>query len=144
MPEDPKKTAQSIIDALPGGSLVSKTAILSAGAGISTWAISNELYVLNEETVIAFCLLTTFFGIFKYAGPMYKEASDSYAKKILDIMNEAKQGHADAVKTRIEEVKPLSNVVDITKQLFEVSKVGQTWIACVKFARLTICRTLPD
>jgi F-type H+-transporting ATPase subunit b len=40
-------------------------------------------------------------------------------------MNSAKAGHADAVKARIEDVKPLSNVVDITKQLFEVSKVCQ-------------------
>jgi F-type H+-transporting ATPase subunit b len=38
-------------------------------------------------------------------------------------LNEARANHAGAVKARIEEVKPLSNVVEITKQLFEVSKV---------------------
>merc|ERR1712072_93523 len=74
--EEPKKKAQSIVDALPGNSLASKTAILSAGAGISIWAISNE----------------------------------------------ARTNHAASVKERIEDVKPLSNVVDITKQLFAVSK----------------------
>jgi F-type H+-transporting ATPase subunit b len=123
--EDPKKKAQSIIDALPGSSLISKTAILSAGTGISVWAISNEIYVVNEETVVAFCLLSVFYGIFKYGGPMYTEWADAQIQKIKDIMNSAKAGHADAVKARIEDVKPLSNVVDITKQLFEVSKVCQ-------------------
>jgi F-type H+-transporting ATPase subunit b len=122
--QDPKKTAQSIIDALPGSSLASKTAILSAGTGVSIWAISNELYVLNEESVVAFALLSVFYGIFKYGGPMYKDWADSTIAKIKGTLDEAKQGHADAVRTRIEDVKPLSNVVEITKGLFEVSKVG--------------------
>ena len=122
--EDPKKKAQSIIDALPGSSLISKTAILSAGTGVSIYAISNELYVMNEETVVAFCTLTVFYSIFKYGGPMYKEWADSTIQRFKDILNNAKAGHAEAVKARIEDVKPLSNVVEITKGLFEVSKVG--------------------
>ncbi|RMZ79945.1 hypothetical protein DV738_g2988, partial [Chaetothyriales sp. CBS 135597] len=120
--EDPQKRAQSIVDALPGNSLVSKTAILSAGAGVSAWAISNELYVLNEESVVAFCLLSVFFGIFHYGGPLYKDWSESTALRIKGILDDAKKGHVDAVKTRIEDVKPLSNVVEITRGLFEVSK----------------------
>lgn len=122
--EDPKKRAQSIVDALPGSSLVSKTAILSAGAGVSVWAISNELYVLNEESVVAFCLLSVFYGIFRYGGPMYSEWAETTTKKIKDILDTAKKGHADSVRTRIEDVKPLNNVVEITKGLFEVSKVS--------------------
>ena len=124
--EDPKTRAQKIVDSLPGSSLISKTAILSAGAGISVWAISNELYVMNEETVVAFCLLSVFYGIFKYGGPMYKEWADGQVQRIKDILDTAKKGHADAVKARIEDVKPLSNVVEITKGLFEVSKVRTT------------------
>ena len=120
--EDPKKKAQSIIDALPGSSLISKTAILSAGTGVTVWAISNELYVMNEETVVAFCLLSVFYGIFKYGGPMYSEWADGQISKIKGILDTAKAGHVDAVKARIEDVKPLSQVVEITKQLFEVSR----------------------
>jgi F-type H+-transporting ATPase subunit b len=87
------------------------------------WAISNELYVLNEESVVAFCLLSVFYGIFKYGGPMYNEWAAATTTRIKDILDTAKKGHAEAVKTRIEDVKPLSNVVEITKGLFEVSKV---------------------
>lgn len=79
--------------------------------------------MVNEEAVVAFCLLSVFYGIFKYTGPAYTEWANSQIQKIKDIMYTARAGHADAVKARIEDVKPLSNVVEITKQLFEVSKV---------------------
>ncbi|KUL86476.1 hypothetical protein ZTR_08111 [Talaromyces verruculosus] len=120
--EEPQKKAQSIIDSLPGSSLVSKTAILSAGAGLSIAAISNELYVLNEETVIAFCLLSVFTALGKYGGPMYREWADGQSQKYKDILNSARADHTNAVKARIENVQQLGGVVEVTKQLFEVSK----------------------
>ncbi|KAL9111976.1 MAG: hypothetical protein Q9227_003596 [Pyrenula ochraceoflavens] len=120
--EDPKKKAQSIIDALPGNTLVSKTAILSATAGLSVAAISQELFVVNEEAVVGFCLLTVFYGIYKYAGPMYKEWADGQIQKQREILNQARTNHTQAVQKRIDEVKQLDGVVDVTKQLFEVSK----------------------
>lgn len=123
--EEPKKKAQSILDSLPGNSLVSKTAILSAGAGLSIAAISNELYVMNEETVVAFCLLSIFTAVAKYGGPMYKEWAEGQVQKYKDILNAARADHTNAVKERIEKVEQLGNVVDITKQLFEVSRVSR-------------------
>ena len=121
--EDPKQKAQSILDSLPGNSLVSKTAILSATAGLSIAAISNELYVMNEETVAAFCLLSVFTAVAKYGGPAYKEWAEAQVQKHKDILNAARADHTNAVKQRMENVKELSGVVDLTKQLFEVSKV---------------------
>ncbi|KAI9728282.1 MAG: atp4 subunit B of the stator stalk of mitochondrial F1F0 ATP synthase [Cirrosporium novae-zelandiae] len=120
--EDPKKKAQSILDSLPGNSLVSKAAILSAGAGASIAAISNELYVFNEESIVAFCILTVIYGIFKYAGPMYTEWADGQIEKMKSILYAARTDHTNAVKARIESVSQMSGVVDITKQLFAVSK----------------------
>ncbi|KAI9778510.1 MAG: atp4 subunit B of the stator stalk of mitochondrial F1F0 ATP synthase [Geoglossum umbratile] len=120
--EEPKKKAQSILDSLPGNSLVSKTAILSAGAGISIAAISNELYVVNEETIVAFCLLSVFWAVGKYGGPMYKEWADTQIAKIKGILNTAREDHTQAVRQRIENVKELAGVIDTTKSLFEVSK----------------------
>ncbi|TFB05953.1 hypothetical protein CCMA1212_001816 [Trichoderma ghanense] len=120
--EDPKKKAQSIIDSLPGNSLVSKTAFLSATAGLSVYALSNEYYVMNEETVVAVCLLAVWTGLLKYGGPAYKEWAEAQNEKIKNILNSARADHTEAVKTRIEDVKQMSGVVDITKALFEVSK----------------------
>ena len=121
--EDPKSRAQSIIDSLPGNSLISKTAILSAGAGVSIWGISNEFLVFNEEAVVAFCLLSIFWAVGKYGGPMYKEWSEGQIEKMKGILNAARIDHTSAVKSRIESVKQMGSVVDVTKQLFEISKV---------------------
>lgn len=121
--EEPKKKAQSIIDALPGNNLISKSAFLSGAAGLSVYALSNEYYVMNEETVVAVCLLAVWTGLLKYGGPAYKEWAEAQNEKIKNILNSARADHTEAVKTRIEDVKQMSGVVDITKALFEVSKV---------------------
>jgi len=120
--QDPKTKAQSIIDALPGNSLVSKTAILSSATGLSIYALSNEYYVFNEETVVAFCLLCVWGAILKYGGPMYSQWAAGQSDNIRGILNAARVDHTQAVHTRIENVKQMSGVVDVTKSLFEVSK----------------------
>jgi len=120
--QDPKTKAQSLIDALPGNSLISKTAILSSAAGASIYAISNEYYVVNEETVVAFCLLSVWGALIKFGGPMYKEWAEAQTEKIRGILNSARADHTQAVKNRIEDVKQMEGVIDITKSLFEVSK----------------------
>lgn len=119
---DPKTKAQSIIDSLPGSSLISKTAILSSAAGLSAYAISNEYYVVNEETVVAFCLLSVWGGLIKYGGPMYTEWATAQNNKIKNILNAARADHTQAVKDRIGNVEQMGGVVDTTKALFAVSK----------------------
>ncbi|KAL8679635.1 MAG: hypothetical protein Q9186_004096 [Xanthomendoza sp. 1 TL-2023] len=120
--EEPSKRAQSIIDSLPGTSLVSKTAILSAGAGVSIWAIANEIYVVNEESIVMLATLSVFWAVAHYGGPMYKEWADGQINKMKGILNSAREGHTQSVKDRIENVKQLGSVVEVTKGLFEVSK----------------------
>ncbi|KAI4286698.1 MAG: hypothetical protein L6R35_004046 [Caloplaca aegaea] len=120
--EEPSKKAQSIVDSLPGNSLVSKTAILSAGTGVSIWAIANELYVVNEETIVMVATLSVFWAIAHYGSPMYKDWAEGQINKMKGILNAAKEDHTSAVKKRIASVKQLGSVVEVTKQLFEVSK----------------------
>ncbi|KAJ5999974.1 ATP synthase subunit 4 [Penicillium waksmanii] len=120
--EEPSKKAQSILNAVPGNSLVTKTATLSAAAGISIAAISNELYVMNEETVAAFCLLSVFTAVAKYGGPAYRQWAEGQVQRHKDILNAARADHTSAVQSRIDNVKEMSGVVEVTKQLFAVSK----------------------
>lgn len=120
---DPKTKAQSILDALPGNSLISKTAILSSAAGVSIAAISSEIYVVNNETVVALCLITIYGAVAKYLGPLYGEWANTQINKIRDILQSARQDHVKAVEDRIDSVSQMSSVVDVTKALFEVSKV---------------------
>ncbi|KAK0668126.1 putative mitochondrial ATP synthase subunit 4 precursor [Cercophora samala] len=120
--QDPKSKAQSLIDALPGSNLLSKSAILSSFTGLSIYALSNEYYVVNEETVVAFCLLSVWAALIKFGGPAYKEWAEGQNKKILGILNAARADHTQAVKTRIEDVQQMSGVIEVTKSLFAVSK----------------------
>ncbi|KAG6055906.1 atp3 gamma subunit of the F1 sector of mitochondrial F1F0 ATP synthase [Claviceps sp. LM77 group G4] len=120
--EEPQTKAQSIIDALPGNNLVSKTALLSSGAALSIYAISNEYYIVNEETVVAFCLLTVWGALIKYGGPAYSAWAEAQKEKMLNILNSARADHTEAVKKRISEVEQMASVVDMTKALFEMSK----------------------
>lgn len=55
---------------------------------------------------------------------MYSEWADAQAEKVRNILNSARADHTQAVKNRIEDVKQMTEVIDITKTLFEVSKVG--------------------
>lgn len=121
--EDPQKKSKSLIDALPGNSTASKAAILSATAGLSAAAISNELYVVNEESIVAIALITIFWAVGHYAGPAWSSYAQSQVDKISGILNAARADHTAAVKQRIENVQDLGGVIDITKTLFEVSKV---------------------
>jgi len=119
---DPKANANSILGSLPGNSLASKAAILSAGTGLSVAAISNEIYVVNEETLVAFSLLSVFWAVGKYGSPMYSEWAGAQVQKIKDILNSARADHTQAVKDRFDSVSQLSIIVDTTKDLFAVSK----------------------
>lgn len=121
--KSPQETANSVLNSLPGSSIGAKIAYLSAGTGLAIAGISNEILVINEEFIVAFALLTVYFGVAKYGGPMYAEWADGQRQKQLGILNGAKEGHKDAVKARIENVKDLSGVIETTKNLFEVSKV---------------------
>ena len=69
-------------------------------------------------------LFTVYWAIYQYGGPLYREWAEGQMNKIKGILNSAREDHTKAVQSRIDNVKPLESVVDVTKNLFEVSKVG--------------------
>lgn len=121
-PVEPKQKANSIIDALPGNSILSKTGILATSAAAAVYAVSSELYVVNDETI----LLVTFLGfvglIAKVMAPMYGEFAKDRTAFVTKLLNEARAGHVASVKERIDQVSNLKDVVPTTKALFELSK----------------------
>lgn len=54
---------------------------------------------------------------------MYKSWAEAHNNKIKSILNAAREDHTSAVQQRIESVKSLGGVVDVTRDLFAVSKV---------------------
>lgn len=67
--------------------------------------------------------LSVFAGIYHYLGPSYAQWADSYRDKVTGILRAAREDHKSAVQSRIDNVKGISEVVDVTKNLFAVSKV---------------------
>lgn len=62
--QPPAERASAIINSVPSSSLLSKTGTVVLGTGLTAAAISQELYVMNEETVIlaGFVILASFIG----------------------------------------------------------------------------------
>ncbi|CAI4054451.1 hypothetical protein SUVZ_16G2090 [Saccharomyces uvarum] len=119
---DPKTKANSIINAIPGNNILTKTGVLGTSAAAVIYAISNELYVVNDESI----LLLTFLGftglVAKYLAPAYKDFADARMNKVSEILNASRNKHVEAVKDRIGSVSELQNVAETTKVLFDVSK----------------------
>ena len=64
---------------------------------------------------------------------MYSEWAAGQISKMKGILNSARDGHTEAVQKRIDSVAQLGSVIDVTKNLFEVSKVhhlGSIWDTC--------------
>ncbi|EJU03782.1 ATP synthase [Dacryopinax primogenitus] len=120
--QPPAERASAIIDALPGNSLITKTGSVVLGTGLAAAAISQELYVVNEETVVAvgFLILLTALGR-GMSGP-YGEWAKAEVAKIAGILNDARKHHTSAVQERIDAVNEMQDVVAITKDLFALSK----------------------
>ena len=118
----PESKASALLDILPGNSIVSKTGWVTLGTGLSALAVSKELYVANEETVIlvAFLIFATFLGK-NVSGP-YKEWADGQIERVKGILNGARQEHTQAVQSRIDAVGQQRDVVELTKSLYAVAK----------------------
>ena len=61
-PTPPAERAQEIIQSVPSTSLVTKTGAVVLGTALTATAISQELYVANDETVVlaGFLVLMTY------------------------------------------------------------------------------------
>lgn len=83
----PEKRATALLDLLPGNSIVSKTGWVTAGTGISALAISNELYVVNDETVIlaGFLIFATLLGR-TLSGPYQEWAQGQVDVSITELL----------------------------------------------------------
>ncbi|KAI8575327.1 hypothetical protein K450DRAFT_262241 [Umbelopsis ramanniana AG] len=110
---EPKQKASSIVDSLPGNSLVSKTGFVTLSAGLATFLISKEIYVFNEETLV----LVAFGGL-----EPYNSMADEHINRIKNVLYKARNDHKSAVNERIDQVGQMKDIVDVTKNLFALSR----------------------
>ncbi|KAI0676111.1 ATP synthase [Trametes maxima] len=119
----PEERAAEIINTLPSSpNLVTKTGSVVLGTGLLATAISQELYVVNEETVIAagFFILISF--IYKAVKEPYRGWAQGHIDRIKGILNASRAEHTQVVKDRIQSVEQMKDVVSVTEGLFALSK----------------------
>jgi F-type H+-transporting ATPase subunit b len=119
---EPKEKANSIINALPGNSLVSKTGFLTLGTGLATFMISKEIYVFNEETLVLVASAGLLGVLLKYLREPFNNMANDHIGRIKSILVQAREDHKAAVNERITEVGQMKDLVEVTKALFEVSR----------------------
>lgn len=145
----PDEKAASIINSVPSTSLFTKTSGVLLGTGLTAAAISTELYVANEETVLAVGFLVILAAIASSIGAPYNSWANGHIDRIKGILNGARAEHTKAITERIDSVGQLKEVVPLTQSLYAVAKVcggGKgVGIALISFARFCfslVCSTL--
>ncbi|KAG1469202.1 hypothetical protein G6F56_003390 [Rhizopus delemar] len=119
---EPKEKANSILNSLPGNSLVSKTGFVTLSTGLATFLISKEIYVLNEETLVLVASAGLLGVLLKYLREPFSNMADEHIARIKNVMVKAREDHKAAVQERIDEAGQMKDLVDVTKALFQLSR----------------------
>ncbi|KAI8079806.1 uncharacterized protein BX664DRAFT_269248 [Halteromyces radiatus] len=112
----------SVLDSLPGNSVAAKAAYLTTGAGLATFLISKEIYILNEETLVLVGSVGLLGVLLKYLREPFTAMSNEHINRIKTVLNQARDDHQSAVQERIDQVGQMKDLVDVTKTLFELSR----------------------
>ncbi|KAJ3774505.1 ATP4, subunit B of the stator stalk of mitochondrial F1F0 ATP synthase [Lentinula raphanica] len=119
----PSERASEIINKLPSSpNLITKTGTALLGTGLAAAAISQELYVVNEETIVLVGSAMFLAFMAKAMREPYVNWAESQVQKIKGVLDAARAEHTQTVKDRIESVGQMKDVVALTQSLFALSK----------------------
>ncbi|XP_006455691.1 ATP4 subunit B of the stator stalk of mitochondrial F1F0 ATP synthase [Agaricus bisporus var. bisporus H97] len=119
----PSKRAEEIVEKLPSKpGLITKTGTALLGTGLLAATISNELYVVNEETILLIGSVIVFTYLAKVLREPYTEWADGHIQRIKKVLDTARAEHTQAVQDRIDSVGQMKDAVSVTKALFSLSK----------------------
>ncbi|KAF8888120.1 hypothetical protein BD779DRAFT_479116 [Infundibulicybe gibba] len=122
-PPPPAERASEIVNKLPSSpNLITKTGTAILGSGLIAAAISQELYVVNEETILLVGSIILFTYIGKIAREPYRNWAEGHIQRIRGVLEGARAEHTQAVKDRIDSVGQMKDVVSLTQALFALSK----------------------
>ncbi|KAJ3983263.1 ATP4, subunit B of the stator stalk of mitochondrial F1F0 ATP synthase [Lentinula detonsa] len=119
----PSERASEIINKLPSSpNLITKTGTALLGTGLAAAAISQELYVVNEETIVLVGSAMFLAFMAKAMREPYVNWAESQVQKIKGVLDAARAEHTQSVKDRIDSVGQMKDVVALTQSLFALSK----------------------
>ncbi|KAJ7623596.1 ATP synthase [Roridomyces roridus] len=107
----PSERASEIINKLPSSpNLITKAGTAILGTGVVAAAISSELYVISDETVLLAGSLIFLTLVARAIRQPYSDWADAQVAKIKDILDSARTDHTQAVKDRIQNVAQMKDV----------------------------------
>ncbi|KAG5650381.1 hypothetical protein H0H81_012423 [Sphagnurus paluster] len=119
----PEQRASELIEKLPSSpGLLTKTGSAILGTGLAATAISQELYVVNEESIILVASIIFFTYLGKIIREPYRDWAEGHISRIKKVLEGARAEHTQAVKERIDSVGQMKDVVALTEGLFALSK----------------------
>ncbi|KAJ6561148.1 ATP4, subunit B of the stator stalk of mitochondrial F1F0 ATP synthase [Mycena vulgaris] len=122
-PPPPSERASEIINKLPSSpNLITKAGTAVLGTGVVAAAISSELYVISDETVLLVGSMIFLTLVARAIREPYSNWADAQVARIKGVLDTARTDHTQAVKDRIDNVAQMKDVVALTKGLFALSK----------------------
>ncbi|KAF8909494.1 hypothetical protein CPB85DRAFT_1435694 [Mucidula mucida] len=123
----PEEKAKQAIDKLPSSpGVITKTGTALLATTLSAAAISQELYVVNEETVllVGTAILLAYIG--KAIRAPYAHWAQTQIDKVKGVLAAARAEHTASVTSRIDAVGQMKDVGAVTAALFALSKETAT------------------
>ncbi|KAJ3209973.1 atp4 subunit B of the stator stalk of mitochondrial F1F0 ATP synthase [Dinochytrium kinnereticum] len=120
--KDPAEAATSLINMFPGATPSQKAGSVLLTSSIAAYLLSKEVYIVDHEFFEMGCLFGAYYIWYsggKDGAIEYFSERQSTMKKVLE---QAREEHKAVVQERINHISKLSDVVDVTKALYESSK----------------------
>ncbi|KAJ3271528.1 atp4 subunit B of the stator stalk of mitochondrial F1F0 ATP synthase [Terramyces sp. JEL0728] len=118
----PEVVAASLFEKLPGSTPAAKSSTALITASIAAYLISKEIYIVDAEFLEMLCLFGAY-GVW-YAG--VKDTATAYFEgrkaQIKKVLYQAREDHKAVVKERMDHIGKLSDVVEVTDALYDISK----------------------
>ncbi|KAI6025741.1 ATP synthase, partial [Pisolithus orientalis] len=139
-----------IVNPLPSSpNLIIEAGTAILGTGVPAMAISQEVYVVNEETVVAAGTFVLPAYIAKTASTLLNRGRRVAIERVKTALENSRAKHTQAVKDHINSVKQMRDVVSLSNGLFPISKEtawleAEAFIQHQKVALASELKTVPD
>ncbi|KAI8999262.1 hypothetical protein BC832DRAFT_571669 [Gaertneriomyces semiglobifer] len=120
--QDPQVAAESLIKLFPGENIAAKSGSVLVGASIAAYLISKEIYLIDAEVFEMACIFGAYYLWFSGAKDGAVEYFKDKRNTIKRVLEQARNDHKAVVEERIQHIGKMSDIVDVTSGLFEISK----------------------
>ncbi|KAL2912380.1 atp4 subunit B of the stator stalk of mitochondrial F1F0 ATP synthase [Polyrhizophydium stewartii] len=119
---DPSVVAESLIKVFPGESMAAKSGSVLVAASVAAFLISKEIYIIDAEFLEMLCIFAAFYVWYSNGKDMAVEYFQGRKDAIFNALTKARTEHRAVVQERIDHIGKLSDAVDVTKGLYDISK----------------------